>query len=300
MKIEVRLSDVAPPAPDPLRTIYRDVLNLPDPVKLGLTVRYFNFDDVALYFQITGSGPGYTFDTVNLGSLGSGANAYRNLDEFASRAKPSAGEFTAGELVESIKLILKAYTDAAYTDLKWTHERSVSVIWIKSDDPAFTQDVLNDFDDGTVQTWAVTNELKSNPTVGVATDYVLSAPYSLLMTQVPSSAPGQIRSRLYKSFITPDRPTVYAIVNFRLRETQGGNVHTKNVRIQRDDTVLVWLGKPYAAVEGDETPLDKWVRVVVPLPRNTTLEVRVVLETFMFVLGARAYLNMDDFKIVSK
>ncbi|MCL6579207.1 MAG: hypothetical protein K6T73_07455, partial [Candidatus Bathyarchaeota archaeon] len=88
MTIELRLSDVDPPAPEPKRTIYRDIANLPDPVKLGLTIRYFNHDDVGLYFQITGSGTGYTFGTVNLGLLASGKNAYINLDEFASRAKP--------------------------------------------------------------------------------------------------------------------------------------------------------------------------------------------------------------------
>ena len=72
MTIELRLSDVDPPAPEPKRTIYRDIVNLPDPAKFGLTIRYFNYDDVGLYFQITGSATGYTFGTVNLGLLASG------------------------------------------------------------------------------------------------------------------------------------------------------------------------------------------------------------------------------------
>ena len=300
MSIELRLSDVDPPAPDPPRTIYRDVLNLPDPVKLGLTVRYFNYDDVSLYFQITGSAPGYTFGTVNLGSLGAGANRYRNLDDFGSRAKPVAGDFTAGEFDESITLTLKAYTDAGYSDLKWTHERTVAVHWIKSDDAAWTQDELDDFDDGTVMGWAVANELNSAPTVGVATDYVLSAPYALRMVQVPISAPDQIRSRLYKSFATPDRPVVYAITNFRLRKTDTAITWMKNLRFQQNGTVLVYLGRTYDTVAADYFVLDKWVRVVVPLPRDTTLEVRMVVETRMGTLDCRLYLNMDDFKIISK
>ena len=301
MSIELRLSDVDPPAPDPPRTIYRDVLNLPDPVKLGLTIRYFNYDDVGLYFRITGSAPGYTFGTVDLGLLGSGLNAYQNLDEFGSRAKPVAGDFTNGEFDESVTLILRAYTDAGYTDLKWTHERTVTVAWIKSDDVAWTLDELDDFDDGTVQGWAVADEEGNDggyPTVGVVTDFVLSVPYSLRMTQLRSTM-GYYRGRLYKSFTTPDRPTVYAIID--LRVTHADFSYNVYVQVQRDGAVLVFLGKPSYTTVTHHIPSNKWMRIVVPLPRNTTLEVRIVYR--LYVPGAvkyYAYVRMDDFKIISK
>lgn len=298
MGIELRLSDVEPPEPDPPRTIYRDVVNLPDPVLLGLTIRYFNYDAVTLYFQITGSGVGYTFDTVNLGSLGSGANRYQNLDEFASRAKPSAGDFTAGELVESITLILRAYTDAEYTDLKWTHERTVGVIFIKSDDPAFTQDVLNDFDDGTVQGWAVAKEAGDvNPTIAVVTDYVLSAPYSVKMTMSHDGYP--VRDRLYKSFTTPNKDVVYAIIDVRVSKT-GVKTSTENLKIQRNTATLVYLGGPAYIDTVNLVPINKWLRIVVPLPKNTILELRIVLQLRIYALEDKGYLWLDDFKIVSK
>jgi len=308
--IELRLSDVDPPLPDPPRTIYRDVVNLPDPVLLGITVRYFNYDDVDLYFQITGSAPGYTFGTVNLGLLASGANAYINLDNFASRAKPSAGDFTNGEFEENITLILKAYTDAGYTNLKWTHERTVTVHWIKSDDPAWTQDVLNDFDDGSVQGWSAANEAGNQagyPTCGVATDYVLSAPYSLKVCSRLNASSGELRSRVYKSFTTPDKNKVFAIANVRLQKTHDDGVTYgswwKYLREQRNGTVLVHIGKPYNVNKTNDAPVNKWFRIVVPLPKNTTLEIRFVLDIRVYLALTMDYdicFWLDDFKIISK
>jgi hypothetical protein len=249
-KIELRLSNVDPPATEPKRTIYRDIVNLPDPVKLGITIRYFNHDDVDLYFQITGSATGYTFGTVNLGLLASGANAYQNLDEFASRAKPSASDLPNGEKEENITLILKAYTDSGYTNLKWTYERIVTVHWINSADPAFTVDVLNNFDDGTVQGWAVTDETGNQagyPTISVVSDYVLSSPYSVKMKQKPVSGTVQVRARLYKSFTTPNKDTVFAVLDLRYTNITilGEYARGKNLTIKWADSIRVFLGKPY-------------------------------------------------------
>ena len=304
-KIELRLSNVDPPDPEPKRTIYRDIVNLPDPVKLGLTIRYFNHDDVDLYFQITGSGTGYTFGTVNLGLLATGANAYINLDEFASRAKPSAGDLPNGEKEENITLTLKAYTDSGYSTLKWTYERIVTVYWINSADAAFTVDFLNNFDDGTVQGWAVANESNNQagyPTLGVITDYVLSTPYSLRMIQRRAdgiSIPNEIRARLYKSFTTPNKDKVFAIIDLRTALDSGN--WNKYLKVQRDDTVLIQLGRPYDTVAEHYFPAAKWMRIVIPLPKNTTLEIRVAHDYLQNTVNVNyAYMWLDDFKIISK
>jgi len=306
LSIELRLSDIDPPLPDPTRTIYRDIVNLPNPAKLGLTIRYFNHDDVGLYFQITGSGTGYTFGTVNLGLLGSGADAYVNLDEFASRARPSASDLPNGEMEENITLILKAYTDSGYTNLKWTFERVVTVHWINSADPAFTVDVLNNFDDGTVQDWAyVVEAYPATPvtTFGVATDYVLSAPYSLRLDGSWSAYTGEFRYRLYKSFTTPNKSKVFAIIDLRFwKSGTVGVSNFKELRIQRDDTILVKIGN-YVAAAGDIVPEGKWLRFVVPLPPNTTLEFRIITrDYYQGASGAGQQLcrRLDDFKIISK
>jgi len=301
-KIELRLTDIPPPEPEPTRTIYRDIVNLPDPMLLGLTIRAFNYDDVGLYFQITGSHPEYTFQTVNLGYIGSGANIYRNLDEFASRAKPAV------ETVEAITLILKAYEDSGYTQLKHTFERSVMVVIINSADGSWTQDVLNDFDDGTTQGWNVTHEAGTYictgyPTVEVATDYVLSAPYSLKMTQCRYDYPGPCRARIHKSFTTPDKDTIYAIMDIRVTDRQRGTRYHKYVEIRRDTTVLVFLGRPLDSAAANYIPKDKWMRIIVPLPKNTTLEIQIAHQLYTdpeYGYVTHGLLYLDDFRIISR
>jgi|GEM_PF-5253699 len=295
-KVDMRLSNVDPPAPEPKRTIYRDIVNLPDPVKLGLTIRYFNHDDVDLYFQITGSGTGYTFGTVNLGLLASGADAYKNLDEFASRAKPSASDLPNGEKEENITLILKAYTDSGYTNLKWTFERVVTVHWINSADPAFTVDVLNNFDDGTVQGWAARSAAGALG-LGVVTDYVLSPPYSVRL----SCFDGYLGSRwfeVYKSFTTPDKPKVYAIIDCRVwgQTISGAHSNPEYLTVYQGSNPFIYCGPDF--------PESKWVRFVVPLVKNTTAEIIIHLLATITQTpsgeGVPVYLWLDDFRIISK
>jgi len=171
----MRFSDVDPPASEPKRTIYADTVNLPDPVKLGLVVRIFNYDEANLFMKVDGSHVNWTVTTKSLSQVLPGTNAYFNLDQFASRAKPTS------ETVETITVRLRAYTDVGYTDLKWTFERNITVYFIKTDDGSWTLDELDNFDDGTVQGWS--GAVISPPsTWGVATDYVLSPPYSLKLS----------------------------------------------------------------------------------------------------------------------
>jgi len=299
MSVDLRFSNVDPPAPEPKRSIYTDLVNLPNPVYLGLTVRIFNYDDVGLYMRVDGYGTGWTFATNNLGLLASGANQYYNLDNFGSRAKP------ASAVSETVTVRLRAYTDAGYTTLKWTFERVIDVVFIKSDDGSWTQDVLNNFDDGTVQGWAASNILNNYsgyPTLAVQTDYVLSTPYSLRMDGRPAiGGPAKLESRLYKSFTTANRNIVYAVFDVRVGGTYYGTYQwMKQVVIYKDTDILVRIGV-YIASNAHHMPGNKWMRYVVPLPKNTTLELRIHHVTYFSAdSGTRAYLWMDDFKIISK
>jgi hypothetical protein len=306
-KIELRLSNVDPPAPEPKRTIYRDIVNLPSTVKLGLTIRYFNYDDVDLYFQITGSATGYTFGTVNLGLLASGTDAYINLDEFASRAKPSTSDLPNGEMEENITLILRGYTDSGYTNLKWTFERVVTVHWINSADAAWTVDVLNNFDDGTVQGWSLVNEAGgATPELIVSTDYVLSAPYSLRATYSQTSAWQEMRDRIEKALVTPAKDKIFAIADIRLFTDSLYNhawAALKYAEILEDSVVLIFLGRPFTADLTEFLPRNKWMRLVVPLPKSTSLTFKIVLDAYVY--GTTEYAGfirtwLDDFKIISK
>jgi len=293
LSIELRLSEVEPPKPDEPRTMYRDLANLPDPMQLGLTIKAYNYDDVGLYFQITGNHPDYTFQTVNLGLIGSGANITSNLDNFASRSRPVA------ETEEVITLILRAYTDAGHSDLKWTYNRSVTVIIISSQDGSWTTDVDNNFDDGTVQGWNFTQEFGTPVgSIGVATDYVLSAPYSLRMTCPLGSGTTEWRGRYDKSFTTPDRTNVFAIIEMRVAKSDIDYIN--RIQVTRAGTLLIHLGRDDLALS-DYVPIGKWVRAVVPLPRNTTIEVRIIVRRYRTVTPTtNGYSWLDDFKIISK
>ena len=296
MTIELRLTDTNPPEPDPPRTIYRDIANLPDPTSLGMTVRFFNHDDVSLYFKITGSGSGYTFTPITLGVLDSGLNDYINLDNFASKAKPTAAQLPNGEMGETITLTLTAYTDSGYNNLKWTFTRNVQVIWINSADPAFTVNAFDNFDDGTVQGWDVITESDEAITLAVATDYVLSSPYSIKATHTASFTTGGA-GRMYKSFNTPNKDTIYAVADIRMsaREVYG---FASILELKHDDTLLIHLGK--ASNIANQLPKDRWIRLVAPLPKNSTVEIRISFEWYDQGFPKSAYQWLDDFKIISK
>ena len=83
------------------KTIYADIVSMPDPMLLGVTIHYYNHSDGTLYMKIFGSGTGWSSNSVQMGSLTTGNNAYYNLDNFLSRTKPAAAT------TETITLILK-------------------------------------------------------------------------------------------------------------------------------------------------------------------------------------------------
>lgn len=243
--IDLRFSSVEAPTPEPRKTIYSDLVGLPDPVVIGVTVRAFNYDSVGLYMKVDASLAGWSFTETNLGLLGAGANVYVNLDNFGSRAKPGA------EITETIALRLRAYTDSGYTDLKWTFQRNLAVIFIKSDDGSWATDLLNDFDDGTVQGWAAELLVDGSGSVcEVAMDYVLSAPFSCRMDQ-------------YRSYAT-----AYL-----------GNTYLHGLYIWRNAVEIIHLGKAYVSRTGaDYVPINKWMRIVLPLPTSDTFELGIVAD----------------------
>jgi hypothetical protein len=274
------------------KTIYTDIVGLPDPVMLGITIHYYNHSDETLYMKIFIEGPSpWSSNAVALGSLAGGANAYVNLDNFTSRTKPTSAT------TEVLTLTLRGYTDSGYSILKYEFSRSLTVVFIKSDDGSWTQDVLNNFDDGTIQGWSAIAEVGLVDSIGVTTDYVLSTPYSLKIVTGTGQYSRQ-RIRVYKSFTTPNKDNVYAIFNVRLGAIADAVV-TKNLTIKRDDTILIFLGRAWDDLfQSNYVPANKWLRIVVPLPKNTTLEIRIIAE--FYVYNYKGTIWQDDFKIISK
>jgi len=287
MSVDLRFSDVDPPAEEPKRTVYADIVNLPDPVKLGLTVRIFNYDDVTLYMKVDGYDSSWSLTSNELGAVGSGGNAYYNLDEFGTRARP------ASETDDAITVRLRAYTDSGYTNLKWTFERSVHVSFIKSDDGSWTLDELDNFDDGTVQGWSGTGSGDGPPVV--ATDYVLSPPYSLKMTAWFTSF--TLTQYIYKTFSTPDKAKVFAIADSRFSHGAGHSwIHRFSLKVDGVTTLYIGSTAGYPVT----APWNRWMRFVFPLPPNSTPEIRLRLDGQSGSHPWGLYQYLDDFKIISK
>jgi hypothetical protein len=266
---------------------------------LGMTVRYYNHSDTAMYMQISSiSGLSWTGSTVNLGSLGPGLNAYKNLDNFASRTKPTSA------VTEILTVTLRGYSDSGYTNLVYVHSRDVTIVFIKSDDGSWTTDFSDNFNDGTVDGWtAALDEYYvnySSASCAVATDYVLSNPDSLKLTVhnqgiafIPS---GTCVGEIYKAFTTSSRATVYAILNIRNAIDAGVGGTLDYVRI----TVNAWNGVPLIYL--DTPVLDRWMRIVVPLAISTSVTIRMVTKQYGHnsTQSVNSYLWLDDFKIISK
>jgi len=292
------------------KTIYTDIVGMPDPMLLGLTIHYYNHSDGNLYMKIFGSGPSpWSSNSVALELLNSGGNAYINLDNFLSRTKP------ASETTEQITLTLRGYSDSGYSNLVYEFARNTTVVFIKSNDGSWTQDFLNNFDDGTVQGWAQLPEKTGHGSdaqyLTIATDYVLSTPYSLKMKYVAfynGINMRERRERIYKSFTTPNRNTVYAILNVRVDAIHGCSgisyrCCNKYLRINSGDTTLIHIGRQFDNVTTEYFPRVKWMRFVVPLPKSTTLEFRIVVDVgyaAYSTAGYEFYFWLDDFQIISK
>ncbi|KKK96083.1 hypothetical protein LCGC14_2666340 [marine sediment metagenome] len=289
--IDLRFSNVDPPEPEPSKTIYADILNLPDPMELGVCVRVFNLDDVGLYMQLAGSHANWTFNTVNFGLRASGTNYYYPKITFGSRVKPTV------ETTEIIQVTLNAYTDSGYSNLKWTMTRNITVFIVNSVDGSWTLDEDDDFDDGTVQGWAAQTSPQPPANIGVANDFVLSAPWSL---KANNNRPTAFDTSLwiYKTFNTPDKDNVLAVADLRFDRALGVQ-YGFNVQILIDGVLTVYP-LPQEPWPTRTFRLGFWYRFVFPLPRDSTIEIRFRFRGVSNSHPWWLYLWMDDFKIISK
>lgn len=293
-------------------TVYTDLVGMPAQMLAGFTIRYYNNTDSNLYMKVEGAGPtGWSSNSVELGVLSALSSAYRNLDNFLSREKPVA------EATEVLTIILRAYSDSGYTNLLYSYSQTATIVIIKSDDGTWTQDELDNFDGGTVEGWAVAYEegtgayctVDGYPIIAVDNTYSLSPPNSCLMTQkvrVGGPFHTYCRSRMYKSFSTPDKGTIYAILNIR---NEGATspafwAALKNIKVSKDGTVDIYIGRPEDSVNENYFP-EQWMRMVIPLPRNTSVEIRIIVEAHCYHNSdansiCYYYTWIDDIKIISK
>jgi len=276
------------------KTIYSDIPNLPDPVYLAITIKARNYDEVTLYFQLVASHPSWTFGTANLGAVGSGAEIIAYLHNYGNRPRPTA------EITDECEFTLKAYTDPDYTNLKWESKRIIKVVFIKSDDGTWTLDEIDNFDDGTLEGWGARIVTGANGlalSIGIAEDYAISVPYSAKMSAnvVGGYGARDVEAEFYKSITTSSRSENYAIINTRW---YGFDNWWHFVQIWRNTTLLNQVGRK--ATKGVSVLRQGiWVRFVVPLPANTTLELKIRYR-FHIRDVYDDHMWLDDFKLVSR
>ena len=293
-EIDLRFSDVDPPKQEPKRTIYRDINSMPNPMLLGLTCRIFNWDSVSLYFKIRGSAAGYTFTTKSLGILGASTDKYYNCDQFASREKP------ASALEEDIVVSIDAYTDAGYTILKWTFDRTVHVMFINSSDGSWTFNYNDNFDDGTVMGWASRYTGGAAISCVASTDTVVSPSYACRHAGSVTII-GTVRSTEFHKTITTPNGVTQCFLNICVREKKSTEaISALRCIITFNGQQLVYLG-PTTDVVADRFPSLRWVRILCVLPANTTAELVIVTVVRCNTSGQADYFNyIDDVQVISK
>jgi len=302
------------------RTIYTDIVDAPDPCKMGITIHYYNYSDQNLYFKFFGEGPSpWVSNSSEIGLINSGIHEYKNFNNFMERTSPTI------ETEEWITFTLRGYSDAGYTNLVYEFSRAIIVKFLDSEDGSWTLNELDNFDDlvecddcEPQDGWYVVYEKEGHgadaQVIDIVSDYVLSSSLALRARYTAYYDPfRERRYRIYKEFTTPNKSEVYVIINFRwdadCPPTGGGvcgslKAASKYMRITWGDTELLHIGRQYDAVEEDYFPRDKWMRFIVPLPKNTTEELRIIVDAAIWGSGSGVYGHMyvwlDDIKIISR
>ena len=275
-----------------VKTMIMDLVGLPDPSIFSIGVRAYNNDTIVLYFQLDAeTKTGWTFTPTNLGSVSIGANIYFVAKDMASRDKPS------GALEETVTFLLKAYTDAGYSNLKFTTELPQDFIFIDSSEMSLHDE--DDFDDATVMGWdkvCITAPI-AQCDLGTSTAVFLSAPRSLEHLMYKSGS-YELYGYIFKEFTTPSADRVFAIINIDAYDYGGTTKEFRKltiaILIDAAETILYQLGQD--AGSGDRIHRDKWLKLVVSLPAATTLTIRIYHKGYSNWSTVRLYL--DNFKIV--
>lgn len=244
------------------KTIYTDIVGLQDPLWLGVTIHYYNESGDPLYMKIFISHPNWASGSYELGLLPTASSAFYNWDNCSSRSKPIT------ETTEAVTFTLKGYSDAAYTIEMASFSRDVTVVMLKSDDGSWTLDEHDNFDTPPgVQGWAcktLPGDQSMFLACDIATDFKLSSPNSYkIISQIIN-----VSSPWYK----------YCFLKY-WEFKEGSNL-------------LMHLGAPESEhsgweIRGDKIPKQKWIRMVVPLPKDKITEIQIIQDS-MATYGIQA------------
>ncbi|RLF82397.1 hypothetical protein DRN38_00055 [Thermococci archaeon] len=264
------------------KTIYIDCYGLPDIITLGIEFKYNNYDDETLYFKIRAESesPYWSFaEAKTLGSLGSGGSAYALWDNMGQRSNPNS------DLEETIKLILEAYRDSNYTELKWTFSRLVTIRFLYP--PNWTIWDEDNFDAGDTEGWeGYIEQGYVHERTGVSSAYALSPPYSLLSYGYFEWG-GTWDWWTRKNISVPECEEAFATLNMRWHPN--GTFHF--ARITYAGAYKMNFSVP--------PPTKRWIRVTFPLTPNSSGYLQI---TYRIAVASGDVWNffMDDVRFFYK
>lgn len=258
-----------------LRTIYTDIVSLPNPLELGITVRIYNWYNATLYFILTMAGSGWTFASspYTVGAIGAGGSLTIPYDEAGTFATP------AGETTELLTFTLTAYTDAGYSNLYATYVKTVTIVMLKSDDGSWTVDDTDDFEGGTYEDWVTVNDGGQWDGVAMSLEHspVLSGTHCMRVFMMDNGFWGDLCGGAGKTWTTPAaRDECYVIINVRFRSHPTWPIGSfDNIIIRVNGVRTLFVGRIYPTA-GINIPQNRYMRFVVPVPYDSTPLVEVV------------------------
>lgn len=159
-----------------------DINDLKDStLKMQIALQLKNQESNPYYFLIDNYGlppANWTITPYKIGLIGVGATSqfvYSNI----SRTKPTS--ISMGLLTENASLVVKAYSDASYSNFYSQDNFNVTFNFIDRTAPVWSQLHHDNFDDATTQQWSAQGS--NSPSVSASTEYYRSFQYSLKLAQ---------------------------------------------------------------------------------------------------------------------
>ena len=237
--------------------IYIDISEEDDPVKPAITLEIYNGSDADLYIKLVPEGPEtWTFTPKELGLVPAGEKKTFYIEDWGQRPLP--GE----ELTELITLKLEAYLDSGYSEYVGAVTKDLYVHFIDMsgynviDDDDFTEDTEGWSGGVLSSTHYVTppNSLLKSDTLWDATTY------SACSTDAATPL-------VNKTFTIPDVPKAFLSLYARVEHDElpaNAELTKAVVQVYVNDTLVA------------EVPaLDRWVKIVTPIPTNMDVTVKV-------------------------
>jgi len=266
---------------------YQDIEGLSSPLTENFPIGVTNNETAAKYIraQLVSPPAGWGSYDVQLGSVAAGTSTF--LIFSPTRTTPT---LTAGEYEESLTLRISVYNDAGYSELYGSAELTFTMSFFDSTDPAWTVVDIDNFDDGTLEGWAMSTtgiideSCPNSWASGARTEHFITSPYSL---GIPAQA---TRDHCYKDFTVGNVTKARLVVHAYLETYYYGGFLTM-LALQRGSDLILPGGVSRVM------PHDVWIRLSYSFPVNATTRLRYAVN---YIDASTPRVWLDKIKIIRK